>query len=426
MEILGGPMFGVAGAGESHGPGYMTLVFGCPPGLRLSRSAIQQYLDRRRPGSTRHGTSRREGDRVVLLSGLYAEPHEPLVAGPYIALTFAGPEDQVSVQTSTYEEGFTTGEPISALVLSASKRSRDYSQFTGPSGEVRPGHTDLVKHFQSRGFADVRGGARSSYRATISDVVGGAVARTYLADAFSTAFLSGVIQVGTLAASQTLADRFERLAVDRAAGGRVPLDEIREVEAALRRAPFPTLDPDFAREAVTLIESLRDEGDSIGAVVEVVGVNVPPLAGAPLYQSLKLRLLGSLGGINAARACEVGAGFAVAHRRGSENNDPIRSTGFQSNRHGGMLGGITTGMPLACRVSFKPTSSILKPQRSVNKQLEDVKFTLKKGRHDPCVGLRAGITLESRMAIELLNAVLTQQATQVDPEAFRLFEAGDA
>ena len=421
MEILGGPMFGVAGAGESHGPGYTTIIFGCPPGLKLSRAMIQRSLDRRRPGSTRHGTTRREGDRVVLLSGLYAESHESLVAGPEIALTFADAGHPVDVRTSTYEEGFTTGEPIAALVLSASKRSRDYTQFAGPDGEVRPGHTDLVKHYQSRGFADVRGGGRSSYRSAISDVIGGAVARAYLADLFDTAFLSAVIQVGDLTASRTLADRFERLAAKGASGGRISMSDVRQAEAELRQAAFPTLDPDFARDAVARIEALRDAGDSIGAVVEVVGVNAPPLAGAPLYESLKLRLMGSLGGIHAARACEVGAGFAVAQRRGSENNDPIRSTGFESNRHGGMLGGITTGMPLVCRVTFKPTSSILRPQHSVNKQLEDIDFTLKKGRHDPCVGLRVGVTLESRMAIELLNAVLMQQATQVDPQAFRLF-----
>ncbi len=424
MEILGGPLFAVAGAGESHGPGYTTLVFGCPPGLKLSRARIQQSLDRRRPGSTQHGTTRREGDRVVLLSGLYAESHETLAAGPEIALAFAGAEGDASVRTSTYEEGYTTGEPIAALVLSASKRSRDYAQFTGPTGEVRPGHTDLVKHFQSRGFVDVRGGGRSSYRSTISDVIGGAVARAYLADAFGTAFLSSVVRVGDLTASQALADRFERLAVAQAAGGRVPSAEVQKIEAELQRGVFPTLDHDFAREAVARIEALREDGDSIGAVVEVVGVNVPALAGAPLYQSLKLRLLGTLGGVNAARACELGAGFEVAQRRGSENNDSIRSTGYQSNNHGGLLGGITTGMPLACRVTFKPTSSILKPQRSVNKRLDDIDFVLRKGRHDPCVGLRVGVTLESRMAIELLNAVLMQEATHVDPFAFRLFEQG--
>jgi chorismate synthase len=282
----------------------------------------------------------------------------------------------------------------------------------------------LVKHFQSRGFVDVRGSGRSSYRSTISDVIGGAVARTYLAETFGTAFLSAVTQVGDLTASRTLTDRFERLAVDHAAGGRVSPSAIQRVEAELRQTAFPTLDRDFAREAVTRIEALRDEGDSIGAVVEVVGVNVPALAGAPLYQSLKLRLLGSLGGVNAARACELGAGFDVSHRQGSENNDPIRSTGYQSNHHGGLLGGITTGMPLACRVTFKPTSSILKPQPSVNKQLEDIDFVLKKGRHDPCVGLRVGVTLESRMAIELLNAVLMQEATRIDASSFRLFEQG--
>jgi chorismate synthase len=155
--------------------------------------------------------------------------------------------------------------------------------------------------------------------------------------------------------------------------------------------------------------------------VEVVAVNVPALVGDPLYHSLKLRLMGSLGGLHAVQSCEIGDGFAVVARRGSENNDPIRRSGYQANSHGGLIGGVTTGMPLVCRVGFKPTSTIVKPQQSVQKNLEEIDFLLDKGRHDPCVGVRAGVTLESRMAIELMNAVLMHQSRAVDPEQFKLF-----
>ena len=148
---------------------------------------------------------------------------------------------------------------------------------------------------------------------------------------------------------------------------------------------------------------------------------MPALAGDPLYQSLKLRLMGSLGGLHAVQACEIGDGAAVASRLGSENNDPIRESGYAGNTHGGLLGGITTGNPLVGRVYFKPTSSIVKPQQSVRKNLEEIDFELRKGRHDPCVGVRAGVTLESRMAIEVLNAVLMHASRGVDPEDFRLF-----
>jgi chorismate synthase len=417
MEILGGPLYAVAGAGESHGPGYTAIVFGCPPGLQLSRPAIQSYLDRRRPGSTPYGTSRKEADRVLLVSGLYSEDLPDLLAGPRLTTEFDG---QV-LETRTYEMGTTTGEPVAAVVLSASKRSRDYGQVTGPQGEVRPGHTDLIKYHQSEGFSDPRGGGRSSYRATISDVIGGAVARIFLEEHFQTAFLSSITQVGPLRASVSIADRIEELVLRHTQRDPVPLEEIRRVEDRLAQAPIPTLDGAFAEAAAALIQEVQEDGDSLGSMVEVVAVNVPPLVGDPLYQSLKLRLMGTLGGLNAARSCEVGAGTQVVGRRGSENNDPIRRSGYQSNHHGGMLGGITTGMPLVCRVGFKPTSSIKKPQKSVRKDLQEIEFVLRKGRHDPCVGVRAGITLESRMAIELMNAVLMHETRSLDTEHFRLF-----
>lgn len=416
MEILGGPLFAVAGAGESHGPAITTIVFGCPPGLKVARTQIQTYLDRRRPGSNRHGTPRNEKDKVVLLSGLYQEDIDQLVAGPEIRVQV----DDLDSTTTGYEEGYTTGEPIAAIVLSTSQKSGDYGQFAGPTGAVRPGHTDLVKHYKSRGQVDVRGGGRSSYRSTISDVIGGSVARLFLAEHFGTAIFSSIVQVGPLKTERSLATHFETMLQQQDTLVVAPA-ELNAVEAQLDEAEIRSLDPTFAAAAADLIKQARIQGDSLGAAVEVVAVNVPALVGEPLYQSLKVRLMGALGGLNAAQGCEIGAGFQVVERYGSANNDPIRSTGYQRNSHGGLLGGITTGMPLVCRVSFKPTSTIVKPQQSVRKNLEEIDFLLEKGRHDPCVGVRAGVTLESRLAIELLNAVLMHQAGRVDPNNFELF-----
>ncbi len=416
METLGGPYFSVAGAGESHGPAVTTIVFGCPPGLPIKREDIQQYLDRRRPGSNRHGTPRNEKDKVVLLGGIYQNDHDALTAGPALSVSVDGN----TFESNGYEAGFTTGEPISAMVLSTSKKSRHYDQFIGPEGEVRPGHTDLVKFHKSQGFVDVRGGGRSSYRSTISDVIGGSIARLFLEKAFGTVILSSISQVGPLRAATSLSNHFTQLLRTSAETTITPA-QIADVMERMTSAEIHSLDVEFAHEAGELIKQTRIDGDSIGAAVEVVALNVPALAGDPLYQSLKVRLMGALGGLNAAQSCEIGDGFQVIERRGSENNDPIRSSGYQQNSHGGLLGGITTGMPLVCRVGFKPTSTINKPQQSVRKNLEEITFELNKGRHDPCVGVRAGVTLESRMAIELLNAVLAHQASHIDPNAFKLF-----
>jgi chorismate synthase len=416
MEILGGPLFAVAGAGESHGPAITTIVFGCPPGLRIERAAIQSYLDRRRPGSNKHGTPRREQDRVAILSGLYSEDHDTLLAGGEIITNLDGIESR----TSGYDVGYTTGEPVAAIVLSTSQRSGDYLQFAGAGGEVRPGHTDLVKYHQSQGFVDVRGGGRSSYRSTISDVVGGSIARLFLAQSFGTAIFTSISQVGPLKSQVSLADHFERYLAAHP-GEAIPTRELDRVSERLYGAEIHSLDAEFAEEAGDLIKKTRIEGDSLGAALEVVAVNVPALIGAPLYNSLKVRIMGTLGGLNAAQSCEIGAGWDVVTRTGSDNNDPIRSGGYQANSHGGLIGGITTGMPLVCRVGFKPTSTIVKPQLSVRKNLEEIDFQLKKGRHDPCVGVRAGVTLESRLAIELMNAVLVQQSQHLEPEHFKLF-----
>jgi chorismate synthase len=403
MEILGGPIFGVAGAGESHGPAVTTIVFGCPPGLYLRRTDVQAFLDRRRPGGNRHGTPRNEKDKVVFLSGIYQDDHDKLLGGSGVTADV----DDASFQTEGYEEGYTTGEPIAAIVLSTSKKSGDYTQFAGPEGEVRPGHTDLVKFHQSAGFVDVRGGGRSSYRSTISDVIGGSIARSFLEEKFGTVILSSICQVGPLKAKQSLAD--------------VKVTDLDSINRTLGSAEIPSIDTDFAAKAGELIKETRKEGDSLGASVEVVALNVPPLLGEPLYQSLKVRIMGALGGLNAVQSCEAGAGADVIARRGSENNDPIRTPGYVRNSHGGLIGGITTGMPMVFRVGFKPTSTINKPQKSVRKNLSEIDFELEKGRHDPCVGVRAGVTIESRVAIELMNAALMHAARKIDSELSELF-----
>ncbi|MFK8114794.1 MAG: chorismate synthase [Rubripirellula sp.] len=415
MEILGGPLFAVAGAGESHGPAVTTIVFGCPPGQLIRRADVQAHLDRRRPGGNKHGTPRNEKDKVVFLSGLFQEDHDQLLGGSTISVE----ADGVRSDTEGYEEGFSTGEPIAAIVLSTSKKSGDYTQFTGPTGEVRPGHTDLVKFHKSAGFVDVRGGGRSSYRSTISDVIGGSIARAFLQAKFGTVILSSISQVGELKAKVTLADHFERLTS--ADGLQVAAGEIEKVVAQMGDSEIHSIDTDFASQAAEMIKETRKDGDSLGAAVEVVALNVPPLLGDPLYQSLKVRIMGTLGGLNAVQSCEIGSGVDVIGRKGSENNDPIRSSGYVANTHGGLIGGITTGMPLVFRVGFKPTSTINKPQQSVRKNLEEIDFELEKGRHDPCVGVRAGVTLESRMAIELMNAALMHQSQQLDESVSKLF-----
>lgn len=407
MEILGGPHFSVAGAGESHGPGVTTIVMGTPPGFQIDRSVIQHFLDLRRPGGNKHGTPRNEKDQVALLSGIYQPNHDDLLAGGEIAVTMNGQ----TYKTDHYAGGSTTGEPIAAVVLSTSKKSADYSQVAGPTGQVRPGHTDLVKHHQSFGYVDVRGGGRSSYRSTISDVIGGSIAREVLRQRFGMRIFSSIRSVGELRCERSLSNQIWEL--HQSHKGNVPSDALDALEATLRDAEIPSLDSKFAEAAADHIIDVRKQGDSIGASVEVVAVNVPPLVGSPLYQSLKLRLMGTLGGLNAVQSCEIGDGREVTIRQGSENNDAIRSRGYAGNTHGGMLGGITTGAPLVASVGFKPTATIQHQQESVRKDFSEVDFGLQGGRHDPCVGVRAGVTLESRLAVEVLNACLAFTSTNL-------------
>ena len=385
-------------------------MFGCPAGVRIERTQIQHFLDRRRPGSNKHGTPRNEADQVILTGGVFDDSdHEAMLQGP--ALEIQSAEKTAAVRT--YSSGFSTGEPIAAFVPTSSSKSKHYQQFSGDQGSVRPGHTDLVKHHQSMGFVDYRGGGRSSYRSAISDVVGGSIARAMLTQKFATHFISNIVQVGNLKASTTLASQFDTTDPNATA--------IKEIEKTLSNSEIYSIDAAFARQAADLIMETRKQGDSLGGVVEVVAVNVPALIGAPLYNSLKLRLMGSLGGLHAVRAVEIGAGHDVVTRLGSQNNDAIRSEGYRTNHHGGMLGGITTGRPVVARVAFKPTSTIHTAQQSVRKDLTEIEFQLEKGRHDPCVAVRAGVALESRMAIEIANAVLMHQAGRIHADDFKLF-----
>ena len=413
MEILGGPFFSVAGAGESHGPAVSAIVFGCPAGLMLRRDQIQSFLDRRRPGGNKHGTPRNEKDKVVLLSGIYQTDHDALLGPSRITVSVDGGQ----FETEGYEAGYSTGEPIAAMVLSTSKKSGDYTQFIGPQGQVRPGHTDLVKYHKSRGFVDVRGGGRSSYRSTISDVIGGSIARIFLRQTFQTRILTSIDQVGPLKANVSLARRCEALmkptSDSQVVTDEIDADAISSIEAEINDSEIPSIDADFANEAAELIKRTRQAGDSLGARVEIVALNVPPLLGDPLYQSLKARIMGTIGGLNAVQSCELGDGIDVVQRTGSQNNDSIRKSGYQSNSHGGLIGGMTTGMPLVFRAGFKPTSTINQSQQSVTKDLTEIEFQLEKGRHDPCVGVRAGVTLESRVAIELMNAAMSQKSQEV-------------
>jgi chorismate synthase len=242
----------------------------------------------------------------------------------------------------------------------------------------------------------------------------------FLQEQFGTVILSSISQVGSLQSSISLAQHFEKV-IEQTGSATIAHETIEEAIQQMEASEIHSLDSDFAVAAGELIKTTRKAGDSLGAAVEVVALNVPPLLGDPLYQSLKARLMGTLGGLNAVQACEIGAGSKVIERLGSENNDPIRSHGYTSNSHGGLLGGITTGMPIVCRVAFKPTSTINSPQQSVQKNLSEIDFELAKGRHDPCVGVRAGVTLESRAAIEIMNAALAQQTQQINIDAPKLF-----
>jgi chorismate synthase len=350
-----GHVFRVTTWGESHGPALGAVVDGCPPGVPLSEADIQPWLDRRKPGQSRFTTQRREEDRVAILSGVY--------------------------------QGVTTGTPIALEIQNTDQRSKDYSDI---AARFRPGHADITYHWKY-GLRDPRGGGRSSARETAARVAAGGVARAVLARLVPGLSVTGYMtQLGTLRA-------------DRA---RFDMDEI-------GRNPFWVPDAAAVPEWEAYLDGLRKQGNSCGAVIEVVARGVPPGLGAPVYGKLDADLAAAMMGINAVKGVEIGAGMEAASLTGTENADEIgmgpAGPEFRSNHAGGILGGISTGQEVVVRFAVKPTSSILSPRGTVTVSGEETEIVTK-GRHDPCVGIRAVPVGEAMMACVVLDHLLLDRA----------------
>ncbi|WP_333827099.1 chorismate synthase [Pararhodobacter sp.] len=346
-----GRLFRVTTWGESHGPALGATVDGCPPGIALEAEAIQHWLDKRRPGQNRFTTQRREPDAVEILSGVY--------------------------------EGRTTGTPIQLMIRNVDQRSKDYSAI---SERFRPGHADIT-YWQKYGIRDPRGGGRSSARETAARVAAGGVARAVLGQLAPGLSVTGyMVQMGARA-----------------------IDRARLDPAAIEENPFWCPDAGTAVLWADDLDTLRKDGNSVGAVIEVVARGVPAGLGAPIYAKLDSELASAMMTINAVKGVEIGAGFAAAALTGVENADEI-SMGpdgpvYGSNHAGGVLGGISTGQDVVVRFAVKPTSSILTPRRSITREGEAVDVVTK-GRHDPCVGIRAVPVGEAMMACVLLDQLL--------------------
>jgi len=348
-----GHMFRVTTFGESHGAAIGCVVDGCPPGIALTEADIQPYLDKRRPGQSRFTTQRREPDEVKILSGVF--------------------DDESGTQV-------TTGTPIGLLIENTDQRSKDYSDI---KNSYRPGHADFSYDIKY-GIRDYRGGGRQSARETAMRVAAGAIARKIVPGMTVRAAL---IQIG-------------EHTVDRA---RWNWDEV-------ERNPFFCADAQAAKLWESYLDGIRKNGSSVGAVIEVVAEGVPPGLGAPIYGKLDGDLAAALMGINAVKGVEIGAGFAAAAFSGEDNADEMRMGNdgkpiFLSNHAGGILGGISTGQPVVCRFAVKPTSSILTPRRTVDRHGGETEI-MTKGRHDPCVGIRAVPIGEAMVACVLADHYL--------------------
>ncbi len=347
-----GQLFTVTSFGESHGPALGCVVDGCPPGLALAEEDIQRDVERRRSGTSRYTSQRREPDRVRILSGVF--------------------------------EGVTTGTPIGLLVHNEDQRSYDYDKI---KDRFRPGHADYT-YQQKFGLRDYRGGGRSSARETVMRVAAGAIARKYLAEKLGIGIRAYLAQAGDVTLE--------------------PLD-LDEVD----RNPFFCPDPRRTADLEALIEGLRRAGDSIGARVTVIARGVPPGLGEPVFDRLDADLAHAMMCINAVKGVEIGDGFRVVEQRGSEHRDEIRPEGFLSNHAGGTLGGISSGQDIVVSMALKPTSSIVRPGRTVNVDGEPVEVSTT-GRHDPCVGLRAVPIAEAMMALVLMDHHLRHRAQNAD------------
>ncbi|MBT9568987.1 MAG: chorismate synthase [Thiobacillus sp.] len=343
-----GKLFCVTVFGESHGPAIGCVVDGCPPGMALSEADIQHDLDRRKPGTSRHVTQRRESDTVEILSGLY--------------------------------EGKTTGTPIALLIRNEDQRSKDYGNI---SETFRPGHADYT-YTQKYGARDPRGGGRSSARLTAPIVGAGAIAKKWLATHYDITVRGYMSALGPID---------------------IPFESWDEVNNNAFFAPHAAIVP----ELESYMDELRKSGDSVGARVSVVAENVPPGWGEPLYDKLDADLAHALMGLNAVKGVEIGDGMAVARQKGTEHRDEITPEGFLSNHAGGILGGISSGQAVVAHIAIKPTSSIRLPGRSIDLHGQPIEVVTH-GRHDPCVGIRATPIAEALMAIVLMDHALRYRA----------------
>ncbi|MFC5499159.1 chorismate synthase [Caenimonas terrae] len=346
-----GTLFAVTNFGESHGPAIGCVIDGCPPGMALSEEDIQPDLDRRRPGTSRHVTQRQEEDRVEILSGVY--------------------------------EGQTTGTPICLLIRNTDQRSKDYSEI---AQTFRPGHADY-SYLQKYGVRDPRGGGRSSARLTAPMVAAGAVAKKWLAQKYGMLVRGCMTQIGEIV---------------------IPFESWDHVPNNPFFAPVADVS---ALESY--MDSLRKAGDSCGARIRVTASGVPPGLGEPLYDKLDADIAWAMMGINAVKGVDIGAGFASVAQRGTTHGDSMTPQGFRSNNAGGVLGGISTGQDLDVSIAVKPTSSIISPRETINMQGQATEVVTK-GRHDPCVGIRATPIAEAMLALVVMEHALRQRAQNAD------------
>jgi len=342
-----GTLFSVTNFGESHGPAIGCVIDGCPPGMPLTEAIIQHDLDRRRPGTSRHVTQRQEADMVEILSGVY--------------------------------EGKTTGTPIALLIRNTDQRSKDYANI---SESFRPGHADYT-YWHKYGIRDPRGGGRSSARLTAPTVAAGAVAKQWLKAQFGTEFRACMTQLGEL---------------------EIPFEDWAHVPSNPFFAPVADV-----QAYESYMDALRKAGDSCGARIRVQATGMPVGLGQPLYDKLDADIAYAMMGLNAVKGVEIGAGFASVAQRGTVHGDSLTPAGFASNHSGGVLGGISTGQDLEVSIAIKPTSSILSPRDSIDIHGQSTQV-ITKGRHDPCVGIRAAPIAEALLALVVMDHALLHRA----------------
>ncbi|HNO74867.1 chorismate synthase [Nitrosomonas mobilis] len=347
-----GKLFSVTSFGESHGPAIGCIVDGCPPGLTLSEQDIQQELDRRKPGTSRHVTQRHETDQIEILSGVF--------------------------------EGQTTGTPIALLIRNIDQRSKDYSKIMDV---FRPGHADYT-YWQKYGIRDYRGGGRSSARETAVRVAAGAIAKKWLHEHHAVIIRGYMAQLG-------------------------PIHLSFKGWEDVNQNPFFAADNTRAAELEAFMDNLRKSGDSVGAKITAIAEGVPVGWGEPVYDRLDAEIAYAMMSINAVKGVEIGAGFDCVAQKGTEHSDEITPDGFLSNHAGGILGGISTGQSIIVNVAIKPTSSIRLERRSIDKNGQPA-IVQTHGRHDPCVGIRATPIVEAMLALALMDHALRHRAQNAD------------